>query len=48
MTNYEKTKLSAWVIYAEETAAAGDNYNARAKALANFYRALETALEADK
>jgi hypothetical protein len=46
MTTYETAKLAAWVVYADETEAAGDNYNARAIALANFYRALENALKA--
>jgi hypothetical protein len=45
MTTYESAKLDAWVIYSEETTAAGDNYNARAIALANYYRALENALK---
>jgi hypothetical protein len=45
MTTYETAKLDAWVIYAEETTAAGDDYNARATALANYYRALELALK---
>jgi hypothetical protein len=45
MSTYETLKFDAWVIYAEETQAAGDNYNARAIALANYYRALEVALK---
>jgi hypothetical protein len=45
MTTYETIKLDAWVTYANETEAAGDDYNGRAIALANYYRALENALK---
>jgi hypothetical protein len=44
MNIYESLKAEAWAIYALE--ANSENYNTRAIALANYYRALGAALEA--
>jgi hypothetical protein len=45
MTTYEIAKAAAWEIYSAEVELAGDNYNLRAFAFANYNRAIQSALE---